>query len=148
MIVKNNLASQNEITSRANVVYEFQCKLEDCASRISTYIGHTRCTLSRRLTLHLQDGAIKQHLRQQHKTEVSRDNLVSCTKIIASSKDHRRLQLLEAMHIREKAPAINIQSNMTSTIALFNSSLRQAGRNTQMSSSLSSSPLPTSHSST
>ena len=125
LIMKNNLSRRSDTTSRANVVYEYHCSSEDCAPRNSIYIGHTRCSLSRRLTMHQQEGAIKQHHRQHHGQELDRETLVNSTKIIGYSRDPRRLQLLEAIYIREKAPSINIQSNMVSSIPLFNSSIRK-----------------------
>ena len=140
LVMKNNLFCQTETISKANVVYEYQCTFGDCAPRNNTYIGHTRCSLSRRLTMHQQEGAIKQHLRHHHNLGVNRENLISSTKIIASSGDPRRLHLLEAMYIIEKVPTINIQSNMTSSIELFNFSLRRACSNIGRSPPPSSSP--------
>ena len=52
MIMKNNLSSQTETISKANVVYEYNCIFGDCTPRNNSYIGHTRCSFSRRLTMH------------------------------------------------------------------------------------------------
>lgn len=74
------------------------------------------------MSFHLQEGAIKQHHLQHHGTNITRDNIVNNTKIITQCSDHRKLQVLEAVYIRERAPIINIQTNMTSKIPLFDGS--------------------------
>ena len=146
LVIKNNLASQSQTMSRTNVVYEYLCSAEDCAPRNNAYIGHTRCSLSRRLSMHVQAGAIKDHHCQHHNQVIDRASLVTGTKIIACSRDPRRLKLLEAFHIRDRVPTINIQFNMTSSISLYNSTvLRErcvSGSNPPFSRIPSFSPLP------
>ena len=63
LIMNNNLSKENSLLKANNVVYEFKCTVGDCARRSnSTYIGYTTTSLSRRLTMHLQTGAPKQHV--------------------------------------------------------------------------------------
>ena len=55
LVMRNN---QQKMTTlqEANVVYRFQCSTGDCATRNVYYIGLTITSLSRRLTMHLQEG--------------------------------------------------------------------------------------------
>ena len=57
----NNKPNSPSNTQKANVLYQFTCPYEGCKLQTCSYIGFTRTTLSRRLTYHLNDGAIKQH---------------------------------------------------------------------------------------
>ena len=124
LVMKNNMSASPNAMSKTNVVYEYLCNSGDCASRNSTYIGHTTCSLSRRLTLHLQRGAIHNHHQQYHHSKLDRSTIVNNTRIISQANDVRKLKMLEAVFIRDKAPVINIQSNMVSAIPLFNNSTR------------------------
>ncbi|MPC23567.1 hypothetical protein E2C01_016624 [Portunus trituberculatus] len=49
-----------------NIVYQYTCNYGDCSRRPSTYIGSTITTLSKHITVHLQDGAIKKHHVTNH----------------------------------------------------------------------------------
>ena len=114
LVMRNNMSGNTGKLSKTNVVYEYRCATGDCAPYNTTYIGYTTCTLSRRLSLHLQHGAIKQHHREHHLSTIDRDTIINNTEIISHCSDLRKLKMLEAVLIREKAPIINIQSNMTS----------------------------------
>ena len=127
LVMRNNLAIDSGKLSKTNVVYEYRCTFEDCAPLNTTYIGHTTCSLSRRLSLHLQHGAIKQHHMRHHQTDIDRKTIVDNTYIISQCSNLRKLKMLEAVYIRERAPIINIQSNLTSAIPLFNNSIRHKG---------------------
>ena len=70
----------------------------------------TCTTLSRRLTTHLQNGAIKNHYDTYHRATVTRRNLEEGTNIIDREQDPRRLLFLEALHILQLEPSINIQT--------------------------------------
>lgn len=59
------------------------------------------------------------HHEQKHGTRLTREIIVNNTRIITSCSYQRRLQISEAIHIREKAPVINIHTNMNTTIQLF-----------------------------
>ena len=60
MITRNG-PHQHDSLQSTNVVYKFTCPLKHTS--IETYIGHTRTTLSRRLTMHLQGGSIAAHFQ-------------------------------------------------------------------------------------
>ena len=118
--MRNNTLNDGNKLKRANVVYQFNCPNEDCRLRSVSYIGATTTTLSRRLTMHLREGSPKEHMHQQHNTKLTRTQLVQNTTIIASSNTHTRLRILEALHIKDKAPAINKQLTSTAvTLALW-----------------------------
>ena len=129
LVMKNNLSGPCGILSKTNVVYEYRCTSGDCAPRSSTYIGYTTCSLSRRLSLHLQHGAIKQHQEKYHSTVLDRETIVNNTRIVTQCNDLAKLRMLEAVYIRERSPTINIQANMTTAIPLFNSSTRHKDTN-------------------
>ena len=85
LVMNNNLSKDTSVLKASNVVYEFKCTAGDCARRSnSTYIGYTTTSLSRRLTMHLQTGAPKQHMRATHNSSLTRSILVENTSIIAT----------------------------------------------------------------
>ena len=96
---------------RTNVVYQYDCPSEDCRLQNNSYVGYTTTTLSRRLTLHKQAGTIKTHMEDKHNTTLTREHLVGNTSIIHSNRDPRRIEIMEAIHIRDHAPSINEQKN-------------------------------------
>ena len=109
MIIKNS-PSRPVSTNQTNVVYEFKCPVGVCDSSVDNkYIGHTRTTLSRRLTLHLNDSsAIYQHLKTHKELPGPlRENLVNNTKIIHTSACSKRLEIIEALYIKIKNPTLN-----------------------------------------
>ena len=101
-------------TGQSNVVYKFTCPLRACSSKDDAfYIGHTRMTLSRRLTFHLSStSAISQHLTS-HKEKPTRDILVNNTEILNTSSCFKRLEIMEALHIKTGTQALN-KINFTS----------------------------------
>ena len=119
LVMKNNLQKTPKLKA-TNVVYEFKCPIGDCArQRNSAYIGHTTTTLSRRMTMHLQDGAPLKHLSQHHNMRLTRKIIEENTSIITKCSDVRRLRVLEAVHIRDRDPLINRQQNMRGTLYLY-----------------------------
>ncbi|MPC94981.1 hypothetical protein E2C01_090173 [Portunus trituberculatus] len=89
LLIRNNDKPKPRHLQQSHIIYEHTCAIEDCGPQ--KYIGITRTTLSRRLTCHLQNGAIKQHYTTKHKTEVTRNTLEENTKIIDKESDPRRL---------------------------------------------------------
>ena len=81
--------------------------MENCGSH--EYIGFTRTTLSRRITMHLQNGALSSHATSSHGESVNREQIVSNIKIIRQEHDINRLMILEALYIKEFNPKINRQ---------------------------------------
>ena len=100
LIMRNNLhASQSKLKS-TNILYEFKCPCEDCPLPYnSTYIGHSRCTLSRRLSNHLQSGAIQDHFMDYHDQKISRACIEENTRILRRISDFNRLTICEALMI-------------------------------------------------
>lgn len=118
LVIRNS--HQNTTTlQQTNVVYRFKCSTGDCATRNIYYIGHTTTTLSRRLTMHLQDGGPKTHMRDYHGKQLTRDLLTSNTTILARQHDKRRLTVKETIFIRDTAPVINTQTKTLTSIPLF-----------------------------
>ena len=102
-----------------NVVYEIKCPFGECARQPnSSYIGYTTTTLSRRITMHLQEGAPKHHVLTKHQIHLPRHVMVDNTCVLAKNSNKRKLKVLEAVYIRDKDPNINRQSNMRGTIWL------------------------------
>ena len=107
LLIKNNPGRTKAPLKEDHVIYEHSCTIEGCGSQ--SYIGMTRTTLSRRLTCHLQNGAIKNHYTTAHNTKLTRKNLEEGTKKIDKETDSRRLLFLEALHIAATSPTINKQ---------------------------------------
>ena len=122
LVMTNNMSRDASDLKATNVVYEFQCPIGDCARRNnSSYISHTTTTFSRRMTMHLQNGAPERHVRFDHGTTLTRSMIVENTRIIARCPNRRRLATLEAVYIRDKDPAINRQMDMRGTLSLYDS---------------------------
>ena len=108
LLLKNDVAPRPVGVRQSHVVYKFTCPEEDCTP-LASYVGMTTTTLSRRLTLHLQHGGPKEHLRNDHRRSLDRETIVNQTQIIATEKDPHRLAILEAIIIKELQPSINRQ---------------------------------------
>ena len=119
LVMTNDLSRDACDLKATNVVYEFQCPLGDCARRKCSYIGYTTTTLSRRITMHLQNGAPERHTRLSHDKPLTRSMMVSNTNIIARCPRKRKLAVLEAVFIRDRDPAINRQMDMRGTLSLY-----------------------------
>ena len=123
LVMKNNLSQDQSKLKSTNVVYQFNCPAGDCAHRYNCcYVGHTTTSLSRRLSMHLQDGAPEKHLRRSHNSELTRKMLVDNTAILARCNNKKKLQVLEAVYIRDIDPSINRQMNLCSSLSLYDSS--------------------------
>ena len=120
LIMRNNITKDKSHLKTTNVVYQFKCPYEDCQLRLTgDYIGMTTTTLSRRMTMHLQDGAPLQHMMQEHQRALTRQDLTENTTILRRDNNRRKLQILEALLIREKKPAINKQLKSCIILDLF-----------------------------
>ena len=118
LVMNNNLSKDQSLMKKTNVVYQIRCTTGDCARRPSTYIGHTTTTLSRRITMHMQDGGPKRH-HEVHDTPLTRQLLIENTTILARCQNKKKLQVLEAVYIRDADPDINRQVNARGTLLLF-----------------------------
>ena len=108
LLIKNRPVKTKTPLQEDHVIYEHTCTVEGCGPQ--SYIGMTRTTLSRRLTCHLQDGAIKNHYIIKHRSNITRQNLEEGTKILDREGDPRRLLYLEAIYITNSESCINIQA--------------------------------------
>jgi hypothetical protein len=112
LIMKNNQAPKLRELARTNLIYDFTCSIDACKHlplRQVRYSGLTTCTLSKRLSFHLQNGAIRKHCESAHGRPITRDELVSMTKARYYVRDVRRLEILEALIIRLEDPEVNKQ---------------------------------------
>ena len=108
-VIKNNPFKPARQLDRKGVVYQYQCQLGDCKPQLSSYIGCTTTTLSRRLTMHLQNGAIKTHTSSVHQTPLTRQMLVNNTVIVDEQQNQKILAYLELIYIKLQKPSINVQ---------------------------------------
>ena len=69
----------------------------------------TTMRLTRRLSYHLSNGAPKNHTQKMHKVKLERAHLEENTEIIAMCNDKRRLEIIEALFIKELNPNLNCQ---------------------------------------
>ena len=98
--------------SMTNLIYDFNCPEGKCAHlpiQKKRYSGLTTCTLSRRLSLHLQNGAIKKHYEETHGRKIKREEIVVNTRARYYERDTRRLEILESLIIRFEDPELNKQ---------------------------------------
>ena len=131
LVIKNSNYAPTPALQQTNLVYEYQCNQDDCERlHNSSYVGLTTCTLSRRLTQHLQSGGPKQHSTSVHNNPINRETLVNNTKIIRRESDPVRLSIYEALLILQKKPMINEQVTcFNRTLKLFHSALPSNYRN-------------------
>ena len=110
--MRNNITPKVRDLAKTHLIYDFQCKEGECAHlphKQTRYSGLTTCTLSRRLSLHLQSGAIKEHFREKHNRNITREEIVNYTKARYYERDVRRLEILESLIIRFEDPDSNRQ---------------------------------------
>ena len=120
LFMRNNITKPPPTLQQTNLVYEYKCQLGDCEHQNISYIGLTTNTLSRRLTLHLSNGAPKKHTLDVHNTKITREMLENNTKIISKETDSNKLHILEAIFIQQYRPYINKQdTGLTRTLKLF-----------------------------
>ena len=109
------------VLQKTNVIYKFKCPLGDCISdNNNIYVGLTSTTLSRRLTMHLSDtSSIAQHLKEHScPTAQLRKILTDNTTILEHQNNKQKLQILEALHIRNLQPTLNRINFQTSANVL------------------------------
>ena len=103
LIMKNNLTPKIRTLARTNLIYDFNCNIDECARQQirseKQYSGLTTCQLSRRLTLHLQKGAIRTHCEEMHGRKPTRKELEEMTKARYYENDVQRLETLKALII-------------------------------------------------
>ena len=118
LLIRNSPVCSDDL-KRTNVVYQFACPHEDCRLRPVNYIGVTTTSLSRRLTMHLREGAPHDHMSHHHNITLTRKQLVENTSVIKSQRCTTRLPIYEALLIRERNPSLNKQLNSCATLGLW-----------------------------
>ena len=121
LVVRNNSSPSIGVLQKTNVIYKFKCPLGDCISdNNNIYVGLTSTTLSRRLTMHLSDtSSIAQHLKKHScPTAQLRKILTDNTTILEHQNNKQKLQILEALHIRNLQPTLNRINFQTSANVL------------------------------
>ena len=108
LVIRNNVNGKNRPLDKCNVVYKYTCAIANCKSQNITYFGSTT-SLSRRLTMHLQNGNIKKHTREVHDLPLTREMLVENTEGVDSVPNVRKLKYLEAIYINIYKPSLNVQ---------------------------------------
>ena len=120
LVLRNNMSEDPSILKKCNIVYRYNCKKGDCALQNSSYIGHTTTSLSRRITMHLQQGAIKTHnTTHHHEDRLTRADITDNISILQQESNRRKLHILEAVYIRKYEPAINRQVNARGILQLY-----------------------------
>ena len=112
LIMKNNPSPKPSTLQQHNVIYMYSCN--ECRTQhgqAGEYVGMTQTTLSRRLTMHLQTGSIKQHQLTNHETTLDRKSLVDNTSILTRASNKQELAIKEAILILNRNPLINRQFN-------------------------------------
>jgi len=110
LIVKNSPSNnQLDLLKQHHLIYEFKCPIGECAHQNISYIGMTTTTLTRRLTMHRQDGSIKKHFTDKHHINLQRQHLDNNTQIIYRDTNYYKLKLAESIFIDKKQPTLNIQ---------------------------------------
>ena len=109
LVMKNSCLPPVNPLQEVNVVYQHTCSVGDCSRLFSRYIGYTTTTLSKRITAHLTDGAIRRHYQQEHGIILKRHHMDNNTIILEKVNDHKRLRMTEAVYIYSGKPTINIQ---------------------------------------
>ena len=124
LVLRNNMSNDPSMLKKSNVVYHYTCKKGDCAlHNNSGYIGHTTTTLSRRITMHLQQGGLKTHNDTHHQNDrLTREDITRNIRILQQESNRRRLHILEAVYIRKLEPSINRQINARGILQLFEGS--------------------------
>ena len=111
-LMKNNMSGRKRELSQTNVIYEFTCPQNECFHHPTInnrYRGFTTCTVSKRLSFHLQTGAILKHSIESHGRKIDRKTAEQCLKIRYKENNQERLEILEAIMIMVEKPEINKQ---------------------------------------
>ena len=74
---------------------------------------------SRRLTMHLANGAIKDNMIEKHNSNIGREHQVNHTEILRKHSDTFRMLIHEALHIKFINPDLNRQDTGSTRILLL-----------------------------
>ena len=114
-IIKNSLTSSS-VLQMSHVVYRINCPVEDCELLKAYYIGQTQNSISRRMTEHLQNGAVKEHMMNKHRTILTRSDIVKNVSCIKRFNNVKKQIIYEALMIMKEKPSINKQNEDFSNV--------------------------------
>ena len=121
--MRNNITPKVRDIAKTHLIYDFNCKEGECEHLPlpkRRYCGLTTCTLSRRLSCHLQTGAIQSHFLEKHGRKITRAEIVEGTRARYYERDINRLEILESLIIRFEEPELNKQdTGKQRTLKLF-----------------------------
>ena len=69
--------------------------------------------------MHVQSRGPQTHTETTHGQRLTRKQMVDNTTILDRSQNHRKLQVLEAIYIRDHDPTINRQVNARGTLVIL-----------------------------
>ena len=87
-----------------HLVYHYRCQNLGCTQ---SYIGMTTTRFSKRISCHLQEGAIFLHHTRDHGRRPSREEVIAGMDILGRESDPQRLRYLEALCILQHRPSLN-----------------------------------------
>ena len=117
LVIKNNTMPKPTPLETANVVYKFTCNIQHCKAE---YVGHTRLSLEKRLQAHSYNGSIKNHYKESHNSNITKEILRENTTIITKEQQPKNLAIKEALFILKLAPRVNVQfQTFNKTLQLF-----------------------------
>ena len=115
LVIRNNSSLSIGVLQKTNGIYQFKCPLGGCISDNNIYVGLTSTTLSRRLTMYLSDtSSIAQHLKKHSCPTTQLWKILTNNTILEHQNNEQKLQILEALHIRNMQPTlyrINFQTS-------------------------------------
>ena len=145
LVMRNNSSPPTSDLNKSNVIYQFNCPLNDPNSNNKCngkYIGMTSTTLIKRLIAHKYNGSIKQHFKDHHKENLKQQHLENNTSIIDKAKNRRQLFIKEALIINKLNPIINVQySCFSQVLRLHSGGNNYINKNKGPSSKQEKSPL-------
>ena len=109
LILKNAPPSDRDPLKQHSVVYHYRCQHAGCPA---TYVGMTTLKLSKRVSVHLQNGVIFQHYMNDHGEKPRREAVTAGIEVIDRDRDLKRLKYLEALHILQLRPNLNITNEV------------------------------------
>ena len=121
------LPNGSDPLKKRGLVYQILCPANGCRH---SYIGMTTTRLSKRIAVHLQEGAVYQHFAREHGT-LQRQQLLQKVSILDGDVDHRRLRYKEALCILQFKQSLNV----TQETLLLPTTLRRATRRAPATSS-------------
>ena len=110
LVLKNSPPHEGNPLKEHHVVYHFRCQNLGCTQ---SYIGMTTTRFSKRISCHLQEGAIFQHHTRDHGRHPNREEIIAGMDIIGRQRDPQRLRYLEALCILQHRPSLNTTNEVT-----------------------------------